>query len=82
MTRIEINDLQTEILHRLERNGPAETLELCRDGEIIGHILFLGKLKPPFVSPEPLTPGQTTDLPCFFDPLPDELLDAFEGKGA
>jgi hypothetical protein len=52
-TRIEIKDIQAELLCRIGRPGPAEPIELCRDGEVVAHLLFVGPSPPGPEGPKP-----------------------------
>jgi hypothetical protein len=81
VTRVEINDLPAELLCRLEREAGVETLELIRNGEVIGHLQFLGKLdtRPDAPRPAGLAKGPVEVPASFFDPLPDDVLKAFNG---
>jgi hypothetical protein len=83
MTRVEIDQIRDELLRRLEQKPEVETIELTRNGEVIGHIQFLGKLdtRPGAPRPAGLGKGLIEVPPSFFEPLPDDLLKAFNGEG-
>jgi hypothetical protein len=70
-TRIEINDIQAELLRRIERPGPAEPIELCRDGEVVAHLLFVGPSQQVPDGPKPAAAGERNfALPIsFWEPM-------------
>jgi prevent-host-death family protein len=80
MLRLNIHQAKThlsEYLARAEKTG--EPIVLCRRNQPIAEIRPLPKRRkkmPPFG----LARGEVQILPGFYDPLPDDILDAFEGK--
>ena len=80
MIRLNIHEAKTHLskyLERLEKKG--ETIILCRRNQPIAEIRPLPKARkkmPPFG----LAKGEVEILPGFYDPLPDDILDAFEAK--
>ena len=78
--RLNIREAKTHLskyLTRAEKTG--ETIILCRRNQPIAEIRLLPK-KRKTLRPLGLARGKGEILPGFFDPLPDDILDAFEGK--
>jgi antitoxin (DNA-binding transcriptional repressor) of toxin-antitoxin stability system len=79
MNRINIHEVKTNLSRYLRRLEPGETLTICRRNEPVAEIRALpkqtrrkraiGLAKGSFLVPE-----------TFFEPLPDDLLDAFSGR--
>lgn len=79
MIKVNIHEAKTHLSRYLKRLEKGESIILCRRNKPIAEI-------------RPLPPAQTKKRPIgwakgefeipkeFFDPLPDDLLDAFEGK--
>ncbi len=79
MTRLNIHEAKTHLSKYLDRVAKGETIVLCKRNTPVAEI-------------RPLPPARTTPRPIglaknklkipkkFFDPLPGNLLDAFEGK--
>jgi prevent-host-death family protein len=67
------------ILDRAARAG--ETVVITRDARPVAELRPLPEA-PRAPRPIGVAKGEFEVPPGFFDPLPDELLDAFEGKGA
>lgn len=79
MIRLNIHEAKTHLSHYLKRLEQGETILLCRRNVPIAEIRPLSaELDKP--RPVGLARGEFTVSPEFFDPLPDEFLDAFEGK--
>lgn len=79
MVRINIHEAKTHLSRWLKRVEAGETLILCR------HNVPVAEIRPLPVQGRKLRPiglakGQFTIQGSFFDPLPDDLLDAFEGR--
>lgn len=70
-TRIEIADIQTELLRRIEERAGSELIQICKDGEPVAAIQFLGRLWTPADGPRPVgqAPGQVVIPPEFFIPM-------------
>ena len=80
MIRLNIHEAKTHLskyLMRMEKKG--EPIVLCRRNVPIAEIR---PLKKPLRGKRPigLAKGKAKILPGFWDPLPDWMLDAFEGK--
>lgn len=79
MTRLNIHEAKTHLSKYLDRLAKGETIVLCKRNKPVAEI-------------RPLPPARKTKRPIglaknklkipktFFDPLPADLLDAFEGK--
>ncbi len=80
MIRINIHDAKTHLSRYLSKLRKGETIILCKRNEPIAEIRPL----PPASNrkrPIGLAKGLFVIKKDFFDPLPEELLQAFEGKG-
>jgi antitoxin (DNA-binding transcriptional repressor) of toxin-antitoxin stability system len=80
MIRLNIHEAKTHLskyLQRMEKKG--ELIVLCRRNVPIAEIR---PIKQPLRGKRPigLAKGKAKILPGFWDPLPDWMLDAFEGK--
>ena len=77
MIRLNIADAKTHLSRHLERVEQGETIILCRRNVPIAEIHPLPK---PASEPRPVGIDRGMVIPPqFFEPLPDELLLAFEG---
>ena len=81
MIRLNVHEAKTHLSRYLQAVERGETVLLCRRNVPVAEIRA--------VPPEPGTPrqfglarGKVTVPPEFFDPLPEELLAAFEGDVA
>jgi antitoxin (DNA-binding transcriptional repressor) of toxin-antitoxin stability system len=79
MTQIDIQSVQTDLLRCLEQVAPGEVLVVCKDNLPIAEIR---RLPPPRNGQRPLglAKGMGEVHPSFFEPLPEDILNAFEGK--
>jgi prevent-host-death family protein len=77
MIRINIADVKAHLSRYLEAVEGGETIVICRRNVPIAEIRPLAKL-PEKQRPVGIDRGMTVP-PSFFEPLPDDLLDAFEG---
>jgi len=79
MIQINIHEAKTHLSRYLKRLAKGETIILCKRNTPIAEIR---PLPPPRKKPRPLglDRGKFVVPKEFFDPLPDELLDLFEGK--
>ena len=80
MIKLNIHEAKTHLSKYLAKLKPGETIVLCKRNTPIAEIRPLPAVPR---KPRPLGLGEGTVkiLPSFFDPLPDDLLDLFEGKG-
>lgn len=81
MIKLNIHDAKTHLSRYLERLAKGEVIVLCKRNTPIAEIRGL---PPERQEPRPfgLAKGKVTVLAGFDDPLPEELLDAFAGRGA
>lgn len=81
MIQITLEQAQTHLATYIERVAQGETVIITREDQPIAD---LRPLAPPSKKPRPigLAKGTFEVPPSFFEPLPDDLLDAFEGKGS
>ncbi len=80
MIKINIHEAKTHLSRYLAELEKGETILLCRRNTPIAEIRPLPKVRKK-KRPIGLAKG-TFEIPdSFFDPLPDDLLDLFEGKG-
>lgn len=79
MIRLNIADAKTHLSRHLDRVEQGETIILCRRNVPIAEIRPLPQ---PPRKPRPVGIDRGMVVPPeFFEPLPDELLQAFEGGG-
>jgi antitoxin (DNA-binding transcriptional repressor) of toxin-antitoxin stability system len=81
MIKLNIHEAKTHLSKYLERLAQGETILLCKRNVPIAEIrpLVARRAKP---RPLGLAKGKVQILPSFYEPLPDEILDLFEGKGS
>jgi len=79
MIRLNIHEAKTHLSRYLKRLEQGETILLCKRNVPIAEIRPLSEQRE---RPRPvgLASGEFEVPPEFFDPLPDDLLDAFGGK--
>lgn len=80
MIRLNVHEAKTHLSKYLDRIEAGEAILLCRRNVPIAEIRPLPRRR---TTPRPLglATGQVTIPPSFFEPLDDELLDLFEGRG-
>ena len=81
MIKLNIHEAKTHLSKYLVKLEKGETIVLCRRNTPIAEIRGLPKPALRGRRPLGLAKGTVTIHESFFDPLPDDLLDAFEGKG-
>jgi len=76
---LNIHDAKTNLSRHLNQLGPGDRIVLCRRNQPVAEIRLLPKARS---EPRRLghAEGEFTVDDSFFDPLPDDLLDAFEGQ--
>lgn len=81
MIKLNIHEAKTHLSKYLERLAKGETILLCKRNVPIAEIRPLPARR---AEPRPLglAKGKVQILPGFYEPLPDEILDLFEGKGS
>ena len=79
MIRLNVHEAKTHLSRYLKRVAKGERIVLCLRNVPIAEIR---PLTAPETKPRPigLARGRFTVPPSFFEPLPDALLDAFEGR--
>lgn len=80
MISVNVHEAKARLSELLERVEAGETLVICRRNK---PVVEVRAVQPPAAQPRPvgLAKGRVRVPPSFFDPLPDDLLDLFEGKG-
>ncbi len=80
MIQIDVQQAQTQLLQYLEQVSRGETILVCKDHEPIAEIRPVAKARK---APRPIGLAKGTfEIPAnFFEPLPDDLLAAFQGQG-
>ena len=80
MVKVNIHEAKTHLSRYLAEVEKGETILVCRRNEPIAEIR---PMKPPRVERRPVgLAAAIFEVPeSFFEPLPDDLLDAFSGKG-
>jgi antitoxin (DNA-binding transcriptional repressor) of toxin-antitoxin stability system len=79
MIRLNIHEAKTHLSRYLKRLAKGERIVLCLRNVPIAEIRALpaAETKP---RPIGLARGRFTVPPSFFEPLPDDVLDTFEGR--
>lgn len=82
MIEVDIQQLQMEIMRLVEEGKKQEMLLLVKDGEPIAHLSFMPCHWAPSegLRPMGLAKGLVEIHPSFYDPLPPDILAAFEGR--
>ncbi|MBM4363521.1 MAG: type II toxin-antitoxin system Phd/YefM family antitoxin [Deltaproteobacteria bacterium] len=79
MIRANIHEVKEQLSSYLARLEQGETVLVCRRNVPVAELRALPR-RPPGRRPIGLARGQVTVPDTFFDSLPAELLDAFEGR--
>ena len=81
MIKLNIHEAKTHLPRYLARLAKGETIVLCKRNEPIAEIrpLAVRRARP---RPLGLAEGKVQIRPSFYEPLPDEILDLFAGKGS
>lgn len=79
MIRLNIHEAKTHLSSYLARLEAGETIVLCRRNKPLAEIRGLKQAR---TEPRPmgLAKGKVHIDDAFFEPLPDAILDAFEGR--
>ena len=80
MIKINIHEAKTQLSRYLERIAKGETIVLCKRNIPIAEIRPLPQA-PLEKRPIGLDKGRFCVTESFFEPLPEDILDAFEGRG-
>lgn len=78
MIRLNVHEAKTHLSRYLAMVEEGEVIILCRRNVPIAEIRGIRRRKEP--RPFGLAKGEFEVTEAFFEPLPDEILDAFEGK--
>ena len=79
MIWVNVTEAKAHLSRYLKRVEQGETVVVCRRNEPVAEIRALPK---PIREPRPVGIDRGMTIPtAFFEPLPDELLAAFEGGG-
>ena len=80
-TRLNMHEAKTHLSEHIARLKPGDCIILCRRNRPVAEIR---PLQEPFDEPRPVGLGKgLAEIPdSFFDPLPEEMLDLFEGRSA
>lgn len=81
MIKLNIHEAKTHLSRYLKRISSGETILLCKRNVPIAEIKPL-QLPRKDKRPIGLAKGQFRLPPEFFEPLPEEILHAFQGKGS
>ena len=79
MIRLNIHEAKTHLSRHLKRLARGETILLCRRNVPVAEIRPL-PAPPAGKRPVGLAKGKVGLAPSFFEPLPEEILEGFEGK--
>ena len=80
MIRVNLADAKSRLSQYLNSVERGETVILCRRNVPVAEIRPLPR---PLTEPRPIGTDPDLEIPdSFFDPLPEEVLDAFEGGGS
>jgi antitoxin (DNA-binding transcriptional repressor) of toxin-antitoxin stability system len=79
MIRVNIHEAKTHLSEYLDRLETGETIVLCKRNTPVAEIRALPRARKT-KRPIGLAKGRFKISKKFFDPLPDEILNAFEGK--
>ncbi len=81
MIKLNIHEAKTHLSRYLEKLKKGETILLCKRNVPIAEIRPLPR-QPAHKRPIGLAKGQLTIPKDFFDPLPEEILQAFHGHSS
>ena len=79
MIKLNIHEAKTHLSRYLARLKAGETLIICKRNTPIAEVRALPQARQQ-KRPIGLAKGQFKVHPSFFEPLPDDIIDAFEGK--
>ena len=80
MARVNLADAKARLSEYVDRVERGETVTLCRRNVPVAEIRPLPR---PLTEPRPIGTDRGLVIPdSFFEPLPEDLLDAFEGGGS
>jgi len=79
MIKLNIHEAKTHLSRYLDKLKKGETILLCKHNEPVAEIRGI-PTPPSHKRPIGLAKGQFTIPKTFFEPLPDDLLNAFSGQ--
>lgn len=79
MIKLNIHEAKTHLSRYLARLKPGDTIQICKRNTPIAELRAL-PVAPRKPRPIGLAEGQFKVPDSFFDPLPDDLIAAFEGR--
>lgn len=81
MNTVNVDEEKAKLSELLDRVETGETVVICRRNKPVARLEPMPA--PVAAQPRPigLAEGRVRVPPSFFDPLPEDLLDLFEGKG-
>jgi antitoxin (DNA-binding transcriptional repressor) of toxin-antitoxin stability system len=81
MIKLNIHEAKTHLSKYLAKLKSGERIVLCKRNQLVAQITLLpqARTRPRTIG---LAKGRFTVPRSFFEPLPDELIEAFEGKTA
>jgi antitoxin (DNA-binding transcriptional repressor) of toxin-antitoxin stability system len=83
MIFVEVSQAQTDLPRLLEEVARGQTVHICKDNVPIAELrptTLAPPLPPGQKRPVGLAEGQGVILPSFYEPLPEDLLKAFNGE--
>ena len=78
MFRVNVHDAKTNLSRYLARVEAGEAVLICRRNVPVAELRPIARR--PETRPLGLAAGEFEVTDAFFEPLPDDILDAFEGK--
>jgi prevent-host-death family protein len=81
MIRLNVHEAKTHLSKYLNKVAKGETLLLCKRNVPVAEVRAIPVVKRKRRLPFGAAKGEIIIHDSFFDPLPDDLLDLFEGKG-
>jgi antitoxin (DNA-binding transcriptional repressor) of toxin-antitoxin stability system len=80
MIMVNIHEAKAKLSEYLEAVERGERVVICKRNQPVAELKAVPATMATKPRPIGLAKGQVIVPPSFFDPLPDDLLDAFEGK--
>jgi len=79
MIKLNMHEAKTHLSRYLAELAEGEVIVVCRRNEPIAEIRAIAKRKA--VRPVGLAKGEFEVPDSFFEPLPEDVIDSFEGRG-
>ena len=80
MIRVNIHEVKVHLSRYLQRVARGEVVVICNRNVPVAELRAVRETRRKR-RPIGLAKGEFTVTPAFFEPLPDDLLDAFDGRG-